>query len=126
MKILSYRMTHDSGFPSPVFPDGTCYSLPIPGKYNDKTYADLEFEYNGDPIQKIYNDLTNFRIKINGKTKHCDYFNGKFRCHQDPCVIDDYFVLGLRGSALGHLVKKTNKTRGYFSVLWTFSKGKKR
>lgn len=128
MKIIFSRKGYDTtngGFPSPVFPDGTCYSLPIPGKYNDKTYADLEFVYNGDPIQKICNDLTNFRIKINGKTKHCDYFDSKFRCHQDPCLIDDYFVLGQRGSALGHLVKKQIKQGDIFLFYGLFQKVKK-
>ena len=128
MNIIFSRKGFDTrygGFPSPIFPDGTCYSLPIPGKYNDKTYADLDFKYDGDPIQKICNDLTNFRIKINGKTKQCDYFNGKFRCHQDPCAIDDYFILGQTGSALGHLKKQHIQQGDIFLFYGLFQKVKK-
>ena len=117
--------THSGGYPSPIFPDGTCYSLPIPGKYNIKKYSELEFEYDSDPIQKICNDLTNNSVKVNGKFKQCDYFDGKFTCHKDPCLIDDYLILGQTGSALGHLQNREVRKDDLFLFYGLFQKVEK-
>jgi len=95
--------TVNGGFPSPIFPDNTLISIPIPSKINDDYYKDLAFKYNNVHISKILNDLTNNQIKINGKTKKADYTLPKFKCHYDPQIMNEYFTLGQTGSALGHL-----------------------
>ena len=44
MKLILSRKGFDSqsgGCPSPIFPDGTLYSLPIPHKHSEITYGDL-------------------------------------------------------------------------------------
>jgi len=114
--------THNGGFPSPVFPDGTLYSVPIPGKYNKKRYCDLEFVYGKDRIQDILNDLTKKRIKIKGESKKCNYNDAKFRCHEDPVVIDGKMTLGQVGSALGHLRKQNVQKGDIFLFYGLFQK----
>ena len=108
-KIILSRKGFDSqngGFPSPVFPDGTMFSIPIPGKLNRETYKDLDFKYNNIPISEILNDITNRSIRINGIRKNADYTETKFRCHYDPQTINNFFTLGQTGSALSHLNKQ--------------------
>ena len=95
--------TQNGGFPSPICPDGTLISIPIPSKYNDDCYKYLNFDCNNRHISTILNDLTNNQIKINGKIKVVDYNDTKFKCHYDPQIIDDYFTLGQTGKALNHL-----------------------
>ncbi len=95
--------TKNGGFPSPVFPDGTMFSIPIPSRLNEETYSNLNFKYRCSAIGEILNDLTNKSIIINSRRKNADYTEAKFRCHYDPQVINDYFTLGQTGSALGHL-----------------------
>ena len=81
MKIILSRKGFDSAngsCPSPIMPDGTLLSLPIPlknGKDGDKTYADLS--YNGRP----YNEL----IKQFYSEKNNQY------CHIDPDIRKDAF-----------------------------------
>ena len=126
MRIIFSRKGFDSsngGFSSPIFPDGTCYSVPIPGKRNRKKYQELDFRYENEPIQAILNDLTRKSIKINGKRKSCDYFDDKFICHLDPLVMEDgenqYMTLGQVGSALGHL-KNQNVQVGDIFLFYGF------
>jgi hypothetical protein len=84
-KIIFSRKGFDStagGLPSIIFPDGTLFSIPIPGNKNEKySYDKLEFKYDNDSISKILADLTNNK-----------YTNEK--CHYDPQKIGGTFVFG--------------------------------
>ncbi len=107
MKVIFSRKGFDTtygGFPSPIFPDGTIYSVPIPSKLNDKKFCELRFNYHGEPLQKILNQLTKKRIKAR-KLRECDYLQPKFRCHLDPFWISKKlnYALGQVGAALKHL-----------------------
>ncbi len=112
MKVVFSRKGFDSfngGFASPIFPDGTLFSIPIPDKKTSISYGELDFHYEGEKIQKILNDLTNQTIK-SGKKRECNYFSSKFKCHLDPMIIkDDNFegiVFGQEGNSAIHLFKK--------------------
>ena len=73
MKIILSRKGFDSangGCPSPIMPDGTLLSMPIPSEDDKDTYNDLE--YKGASYAEILKDL-----RPQGK------FN---RCHVDPDV----------------------------------------
>jgi len=117
MKVVFSRKGFDSsngGFASPIFPDGTLFSIPIPDKKTSVSYGDLNFHYKGEPIQKILNDLTNETIN-SGKIRNCDYFSNKFKCHLDPMFIENKnfkgIVFGQEGGSASHLIKK-NVQRG--------------
>ena len=79
MKLILSRKGFDSqsgGCPSPIFPDGTLYSLPIPDDQSDPTskitYKDL---WHGDTnIGEMVADLTGNRI------------GSKVRAHLDPDI----------------------------------------
>ena len=64
MKLILSRKGFDSsngGCPSPIFPDGTLYSLPIPHDQSEITYEDL---WHGDRnIGDVAENLTRKRIK---------------------------------------------------------------
>ncbi|MBM2805318.1 MAG: hypothetical protein HW419_3211 [Deltaproteobacteria bacterium] len=73
MKIILSRKGFDSaagGVPSPIFPNGTMVSLPIPGKHSPIRYQDIR--WNGNSLGPIVSDLTGGRI---GATR---------RAHFDP------------------------------------------
>ncbi|MCK9245965.1 MAG: hypothetical protein M0P11_03310 [Anaerolineaceae bacterium] len=109
MRVILSRKGFDStagGFPSLIFPDGTLFSIPIPSSNDRLTYTDLPFEYEGEPIHQVLNDITNKRI-VNSKSYDCDYSAGRQRCHFDPMPISvdgkDMIALGQVGSSEGHL-----------------------
>jgi hypothetical protein len=110
VKIIFSRKGFDAtagGFPSPIFPDGMLYSVPIPGSDEKYLYRDLEFKYEGDSIQSILNDLTGRQIRSNRATKPCDYSGSQQHCHHDPLLLqeEDFegVILGQAGAAEGHL-----------------------
>ena len=112
MKIILSRKGFDTqtgGYPSPVFPDNTMFSIPIPNKSNRETYKNLNFKHNNIPISKILNDLTKKRIRNKDKKRlePFDYYTeSKFRCHYDPQIIENHFTLGQAHNALSHLNKQ--------------------
>ena len=127
MKLILSRKGLDSsagGYPSLIFPDGTLFSIPIPDKKTSIAYSDLNFSYNGKPIQKILNDLTNKKIK-SGRKHFCDYQTDKFKCHYDPMFIDfkndSYIVLGQEGTNASHLINQDVKERDIF-LFWGWFK----
>jgi hypothetical protein len=66
VKIIFSRKGLDSSIghvPSPIFPDGTIFSLPIPaGKWKSKvTYGDLG-QINGHSVAQVIEDLTHNKI----------------------------------------------------------------
>ena len=75
MKIILSRKGFDvenGGMASPILPDGTMLSLPIPS-YDSDYYAD--FRIDGKNYHELINELSNGKSKI-----HTDY------CHLDPDI----------------------------------------
>lgn len=116
MKIIFSRKGFDSsagGFPSPIFPDGSLFSIPIPSSKDNVLYSDLEMEYESETIQSILNDLTGHRILHNKEHKTCDYMAAIQRCHYDPMPIDGLtkIAFGQTGGSESHL-RKNNIEKG--------------
>jgi hypothetical protein len=107
MKVILSRKGFDSSYggqPSPILPDGTLLSLPIPSKNDNILYSDLV--YNNESYWNIIKEL-----KPNTKIKK------KSKCHLDP-DIDELAIpreknwkglFGQSNSAQGHL--KNNNVR---------------
>ena len=105
MKLILSRKGFDSGSggcPSPIFPDGTLYSLPIPGRRSKIKYRDIR---HGDTnIGKVVKDLTHRR-------KPKSRIGAKSRAHLDPDINHDAYprqagwqsLFGQSGTAQGHL-----------------------
>ena len=75
MKIILSRKGFDSGAggsPSPILPDGTLLSIPIPDKTGNCSYEDLTFPTEG----KTYLDILN---ALNPGRDYC-------HCHLDPDI----------------------------------------
>ena len=100
MKLILSRKGFDSqsgGCPSPIFPNDTLYSLPIPYDPSEITYADL---WHGDTnIGEVVEDLTRKCVK-----RDCD-------AHLDPDINPVAYrrqagwqpLFGQSGAAQGHL-----------------------
>ena len=100
MKLILSRKGFDSqsgGCPSPIFPNGTLYSLPIPHEQSEITYGDL---WHGDTnIGETVTDLTDNRI------------GSKVHAHLDPDINHIAYprqagwqpLFGQSGAAQGHL-----------------------
>ena len=104
MKIILSRKGFDNqygGQPSPILPDGTLLSLPIPAKGEEVRFSDLI--HNNKSYLEIIKEL-----KPNTKIK--DYYT----CHLDPdirkeCLSRDSNwkpLFGQAGSSQGHLDKQ--------------------
>jgi hypothetical protein len=104
MKIILSRKGFDAqygGQPSPILPDGTLLSLPIPSKNETVKYSELF--HAGKSYYQIINELKpNSVIKEN------------YTCHLDPDIRYSVLrrgynwkpVFGQSGSAQGHLMKQ--------------------
>ncbi len=101
MKVILSRKGFDSSYggqPSPILPDGTLLSLPIPSKNEYIKYSDLS--YQDKSYYEIIKDL-----KPNTKIK------SSHTCHLDPDIRHDAIkregywkaLFGQMGSAQGHL-----------------------
>ena len=99
MKIILSRKGFDSangGCPSPIMPDGTLLSMPIPSDDDKEKYCDLE--YKGIKYSDLLNQL---------KPK-----NGLNHCHVDPDIRDNRIMkvpgwipaFGQMSSAQGKLI----------------------
>ena len=100
MRLILSRKGFDSqsgGCPSPIFPNGTLYSLPIPHEHSEITYGDL---WHGDTnIGETVADLT------------CDRIGSKDPAHLDPDINHIAYprqagwqpLFGQSGAAQGHL-----------------------
>ncbi len=108
MKIILSRKGFDSsngGIPSPILPDGTLLSLPIPVKNeHDTEYSQLSY---GD---KSYNTIINELIE--GKHQKKPKLFNKQYCHLDPDIREKVqsnrpqnwkAAFGQSGAAQGHL-----------------------
>jgi hypothetical protein len=113
MKIILSRKGFDSkfgGYPSPILPDGTLLSLPIPDKNDEARYESLYYE--GKSFAQIIEELTN------GKFSHKN-------CHLDPDIrfldmdislspFDWKPAFGQSGIAMTHLEKQKIKKNDLF------------
>lgn len=103
MRLILSRKGFDSasgGCPSPIFPDGSMFSLPIPDKHSPVRYCELA--WRGRSVGELVEQLTRGR-------QRSDY-----RAHLDPDLRPELRrraagwrpALGQRGSAQGHLRKQ--------------------
>ena len=103
-KVILSRKGFDheaGGYPSPVLPDGSLISLPIPGeagKHNLLRYSDLYFEKNG----KLADLMESLEIRgFRSKPVHLD---PDLRITSLPARLDGWTPLfGQTGAAEGHL-----------------------
>lgn len=118
MKVILSRKGFDlqyGGMPSPILPDGTMLSLPIPSKDDNIKYSDLNWD------GKSYYDLIH-ELKANSRIK--EYYT----CHLDPDIrknitprLSDWIPsFGQTGSALGHLMKQNIGIGDLFLFFGTF------
>lgn len=101
-RIILSRKGFDSQYgkiPSPIFPDGTLFSFPIPDDEKGvQTYEDLYCKSAGKSVAQLLNDLTGESFK-------------QSRCHFDPDINRDTIIrtdkwkalFGQSGPAQGHL-----------------------
>jgi hypothetical protein len=103
MKVVLSRKGFDSTYgkqPSPILPDGTLLSFPIPGKYDKIKYTDIH--YGGSSYYDLIKEL-----------KPRSKFKPKYNCHLDPdiykniCLRDKNWkgLFGQKNGAQGHLRK---------------------
>lgn len=101
MKIILSRKGFDSSYgkiPSPILPDGTLLSLPIPSKGDPDTYSDISF--NGQTYYDIITQL-NPRTKI--KPDHFLHLDPDIRAEVKPRENNWTPAFGQGMAALGHL-----------------------
>lgn len=110
MKIILSRKGFDSGYggiPSPILPDGTMLSLPIPSLQDGIKYSELEYA-DGITYENIINQISNASIKLEGKGR----FNiENLECHLDPDLRYETYtrmgdwkgIFGQSNAALSHL-----------------------
>ena len=102
MKIVFSRKGFDSQYgrvPSPLFPDGTALSLPIPGD-GPTRFRDLR--WRGRSLQSLVESLSKCRVR------------GGHRCHLDPDIRANALqrpprwrpAFGQAGAAQGHLANE--------------------
>lgn len=122
MKLILSRKGFDSqsgGCPSPIFPDGTLYSLPIPYDPSEITYGNL---WHGDTnIGEVVKDLTH------------DRFGATTPAHLDPDINHAAYprqegwlpLFGQSGAAQGHLKKQAIQSDDLFLFFGLFQKVEK-
>jgi hypothetical protein len=112
MKIILSRKGFDSQYgkqPSPILPDGTLLSLPIPSK--DETVCFIDLTYKTKSYYRIIEEL-------NPKTK----IKSNYTCHLDPDLRKETLprqkdwipLFGQTDSAQGHLTKEGVKENDLF------------
>lgn len=106
MKTILSRKGFDSqygGMPSPILPDGTLLSLPIPAKTDDTKFTDLAWN------KKSYYNIIH-ELKENSKIEE------KYRCHLDPdireCIIERPSGWQPAFGQEGDIFKASAKTKG--------------
>lgn len=83
MKIILSRKGFDSGYgkcPSPILPDGTLLSMPIPGEKGEKALCFSDVSYNGVSYDKIWRDIS---------PRSYEKYNDNHGCHLDPDIRSD-------------------------------------
>lgn len=118
MKIILSRKGFDNQYgkqPSPILPDGTLLSLPIPMEGESTSFSALN--HKGQSYFQLIKTL-----KPNTHLKATD------TCHLDPDIIPDCIdrnnrwspLFGQYGSALGHLLNNTISKDDLFLFFGTF------
>src|SRR2546423_11179944 len=113
MKIILSRKGFDSSLgkvPSPIFPSGELYSLPIPESNSNNSTRYEEIKAGDRFLGAIVNDLTQGKIK------------GDARAHLDPDLNSGSIprqvnwkpVFGQAGAAESHLQNKSGKEGDVF------------
>lgn len=128
MKVILSRKGFDSGYggsPSPVLPDGTMLSLPIP--VTDPTIGYNELFYNGKTYSEIICELMGKEIKIEGE----GYFPiENVSCHLDPDVRRECYerkdgwkgIFGQSNAAFTHLKNQEVGSEDVFLFFGWFRK----
>lgn len=115
MKVILSRKGFDSGYggyPSPILPDGTMLSLPIPSndsniKYENLSYYDTKLKKR-IKYSEVIRNLIGEKIKFEGNgSKNLD----ELYCHLDPDIREDCYcrepgwkgVFGQKDKAFIHL-----------------------
>lgn len=120
MKIILSRKgfdTQNGGQASPIMPDGTLLSLPIPSKAETLRFSQLKYQ------KKTY-------LEIIKELKPSTYIKDYYACHLDPDLRCDAIqrdkewepLFGQTGSAQGHLTGKDIKEGDLFLFFGTFRK----
>ncbi len=128
MKVILSRKGFDSGyggFPSPVLPDGTMLSLPIPVSSDGISYSKLL--HNEIPYSEYIKNLVGSQLKIEGEGKF-DLDN--IGCHLDPDIRETCYprlngwhgIFGQNGSAQSHLKNKKVEAGDLFLYFGWFRK----
>jgi len=118
MKIILSRKGFDNqygGQPSPILPDGTLLSLPIPAKDEKVKFNDLKYN------EKSYFEIIK-ELKPNTKIKE------NYTCHLDPDLRKDILnrpsnwkpLFGQTGSSQGHLRNNDIGINDLFLFFGTF------
>lgn len=118
MQIILSRKGFDSQYgrqASPILPDGTLLSLPIPAKNETLKFSDLKFK------DKTYLEIIK---ELNSNTKIKD----DYTCHLDPDLRNDAIkrekgwlpLFGQTDAAQGHLLCKGIKEGDLFLFFGTF------
>ena len=128
MKLILSRKGFDSssgGCASPIFPDDTLYSLPIPYDPSEITYGDLW--YGDTNIGKVVKDLTH-------RHKPKNRIGVKSRAHLDPDINHSAYsprkkgwrpLFGQSGRAQGHLDNQNVQAGDLFLFFGLFQKVEK-
>jgi hypothetical protein len=117
MKLIFSRKGFDNssgGVPSPIFPDGSIYSLPIPDKNSPIKYKDIFCEKYD--VGQLVSDLTKGNVKPD------------YGAHLDPDLCNQSLVreknwkpiFGQVGAAQGHLMKQDVKPGDLFLFFGLF------
>ena len=118
MKVILSRKGFDNQYgkqPSPIMPDGTLLSLPIPSKHDKIRFVDLSYN------EKSYYDIIK---ELNPKSS----IKESYTCHLDPDLRFDCNkrngdwrpLFGQTGSAYGHLKSKGVCENDIFLFFGTF------
>lgn len=110
MKIILSRKGFDSGYggyPSPILPDGSLVSFPIPDRSSTLKYSDLSIN-SSLSYSKLINELIGSELKLEGDGKA---LLEKVGCHLDPDIRASSYarkdgwkgLFGQAGSAQSHL-----------------------
>ena len=100
MRIILSRKGFDSaagGCPSPIFPDGRLFSLPIPDKTSPIGYSDIQFEDTN--VGELVSQLTRDPKRI----RHFAHLDPDLRSEALNRLPGWRPLLGQTGSAQGHL-----------------------
>lgn len=128
MKVVLSRKGFDSqygGYPSPIMPDGSLISLPIPQKNDDIKYSELNYSENLSYFDLMKQLRSWIKIQEN-KEKLTPYTS----CHLDPDLDPDIFprfsewkpIFGQVGGAQTHLNNKRITENDLFLFFGTFRK----